>query len=638
MKKILIYLSVLLLGTVISCQKFLEEEYLSGENSNTVFQSEEGFESLVSAAYLSLRAWYGKENGWDLTESGTDIYTWGLDNRSKGFCTYSNFVDEEQTRTAAIWYELYVALNTCNLILKNVDEVPYDDVSLRDMRKGEVYFLRAHYLYLIVETWGNVHFTTEPTEEADKTANRTPISTFYQQIFSDLEAALPLVPEMTTEYGRVDKQVVRAFLARTNLTWASYLENGFSNGTQTLVEQDAGQAAQYYNKAFEYAEDIISSGYYGLLDNWDDIWDIDNIKNEEIIWVVNYSDDPVYTRSNLRNPWDEDFTEENKYPETEYDQAGHRLIQREGGHQGHVMWEIRYENLSWGLVRDVNNGRGFQRWMPTRHFIDMYNENLDERFFGSFKNVWYANDADATPVWRPTMIIDGQVVLVPQEKWVTPLFDIGDTAIYFSKTPVSSSVKAKFSATDIYSFNSNKGYLIFDINDMYLPDGTPNNAIINRQYYFPITKKYQDTTRLELAQAYSKRDCYVIRLAEIYLIASEAAMMTGNSAEAYSKLLTLANARAYNGNGAELLGAYGVNSGSDISIDFLLDERARELATEFLRYFDLKRTNKLVERLTLYNTDAAPNIQQYHNVRFIPQEQIDAVFNKDEFMQNPGYQ
>jgi hypothetical protein len=68
-----------------------------------------------------------------------------------------------------------------------------------------------------------------------------------------------------------------------------------------------------------------------------------------------------------------------------------------------------------------------------------------------------------------------------------------------------------------------------------------------------------------------------------------------------------------------------------------LDERARELATENLRFFDLKRTGKLVERVQAHNTDAALNIQDYHAIRFIPQEQLDAVRNTDEFIQNPGY-
>ena len=61
------------------------------------------------------------------------------------------------------------------------------------------------------------------------------------------------------------------------------------------------------------------------------------------------------------------------------------LIQREGGNTGHVMYEIRYENTSgWGMVRDLENGRGFQRWMPTKFFIDLFDETKDERFVSQF--------------------------------------------------------------------------------------------------------------------------------------------------------------------------------------------------------------------------------------------------------------
>jgi uncharacterized protein HemY len=123
-----------------------------------------------------------------------------------------------------------------------------------------------------------------------------------------------------------------------------------------------------------------------------------------------------------------------------------------------------------------------------------------------------------------------------------------------------------------------------------------------------------------LAQSYSKRDAYVIRISEMYLIMAEAALETGDAASAYQYLLELADNRAINGNGSEMLENYGVASASDVSIEFLLDERARELATEGLRFWDLKRTGKLV-----------------HAFRFIPQEQLDAIRNTDEFVQNPGY-
>ena len=40
---------------------------------------------------ISLRKLYGKENFWDLTSSGTDLYTWGSDARGYSFCSYTDW-------------------------------------------------------------------------------------------------------------------------------------------------------------------------------------------------------------------------------------------------------------------------------------------------------------------------------------------------------------------------------------------------------------------------------------------------------------------------------------------------------------------------------------------------------------------
>jgi len=76
---------------------------------------------------------------------------------------------------------------------------------------------------------------------------------------------------------------------------------------------------------------------------------------------------------------------------------------------------------------------------------------------------------------------------------------------------------------------------------------------------------------------------------------------------------------------------------SDMTLDFILDERAREFVGEQLRWFDLKRTEKLIERATKYNPFASPNIKAYHALRPIPRVEIDVLQNKIEFLQNSGY-
>src|SRR5690606_7891780 len=74
-------------------------------------------------------------------------------------------------------------------------------------------------------------------------------------------------------------------------------------------------------------------------------------------------------------------------------------------------------------------------------------------------------------------------------------------------------------------------------------------------------------------------------------------------------------------------------------VDWMLEERARELYGELNRWEDLVRTGTLVERVKRYNPDAAPNIQNYHKLRPIPDVFIDRLIPKPPVneVQNPGY-
>jgi hypothetical protein len=77
----------------------------------------------------------------------------------------------------------------------------------------------------------------------------------------------------------------------------------------------------------------------------------------------------------------------------------------------------------------------------------------------------------------------------------------------------------------------------------------------------------------------------------------------------------------------------------DVTLDYILDESARELYGESIRCIILHRMDKLVERVKLYYNDPLSpggNIQDYHKLWPIPQSVID--LNIDAVMeQNPGY-
>lgn len=74
-------------------------------------------------------------------------------------------------------------------------------------------------------------------------------------------------------------------------------------------------------------------------------------------------------------------------------------------------------------------------------------------------------------------------------------------------------------------------------------------------------------------------------------------------------------------------------------IDFMLDERGRELLGETCRWNDLVRCEKLEEYVKKWNSEGAVTFKSHHKLRPIPQKHIDRLNPKgtDAEEQNPGY-
>ena len=120
-------------------------------------------------------------------------------------------------------------------------------------------------------------------------------------------------------------------------------------------------------------------------------------------------------------------------------------------------------------------------------------------------------------------------------------------------------------------------------------------------------------------------DPYYLRLPETYLLRAEAYLGQGNVDQAAADINTVRTR----------VNATPVAPGQ-VTIDYILDERARELSLEEDRRITLSRTGKLVERVRLYNDHNGPQIQEFHAVWPLPVSEIDANINAD-LDQNPGY-
>jgi len=125
------------------------------------------------------------------------------------------------------------------------------------------------------------------------------------------------------------------------------------------------------------------------------------------------------------------------------------------------------------------------------------------------------------------------------------------------------------------------------------------------------------------------KDFILMRLGETYLLRAEAQFKQGKLDEAATSINVLRE-RAH----APLVTA------ADITLDFILDERVRELIGEENRRLTLMRTGTLVDRATRLNQGAPINpitgLTQTHLLMPIPRNEID--LNKDAVLeQNPGY-
>jgi hypothetical protein len=141
----------------------------------------------------------------------------------------------------------------------------------------------------------------------------------------------------------------------------------------------------------------------------------------------------------------------------------------------------------------------------------------------------------------------------------------------------------------------------------------------------PSTRKWDWASTTDPTGAPQFNDQPYIRLAETYLLLAEAQLKQNNIGGAVTNI-NIVRARS---NAAPITAA-------QATLDFILDERSRELVTEEQRRYTLLRTGTWFTRTKQFNPLAAVGVQPRDSLLPIPQAVIDANLTK-VMPQNPGY-
>jgi hypothetical protein len=584
-------LTILLAG----CAKKLQEHPYT-VFTPSFYQTPAGLTSGINALYAGMRFNYGPEPALAITVMGTDEFTGGDQVTAAtggqyvaSFALYggSSPINPSDGSILNQWNNNFNLINLANALIEFAPNAGIDTVTKVSVI-AQARFFRGLYYLLLVQQFGAV-----PTDlgSGDLAFNQKPFQGFNR---------LPINDVLTKDYSAMiddftfasqnlpDKRPANTFQVSKAAAFFMLTKVYLFRGYSALKQPNDFQSA--YAAATEVLDNQAKYGV-ALQQDYGRVFAQGNDYNSEILYSVerlpndlNDNETPVSTNT-----------------------SG-------AGNNASIDFAPNYTDVgvakSPGVGRQSIYGRPYRRFAPTSWtlftaFSDKYN---DSRFSNSFRMMWYTNAGGSGN--------NGGAI------------NYGDTAFVLAESQTAyDSLKAL-----------NKPYGIVPPSQFWT---LQNN---NNQDIYPYLKKYQDSLKNNFNDVVDGRPFKVARLGELYLLAAEAAMNNGDQAIAAAFINVLRTRAAYRptlsaGEIATRAGAIQIDpTKTTIDLDFILDERTRELCGEGSRWPDLAMRGKLVSRVRAFNPDGGPNIQDFHVLRPIPQSELNAVAlpNTQQF-QNPGY-
>ena len=640
--------TMLIAMVIISCKKSFLDEELKTARDLEFYKTDEGIQQLVLGTYHQVFATpFNGEMAFSYMSYGVDEFRMGGDPSNGMYNSYGNtfgpFVTPNNGNTVtanSLWDNLYLGINDANIIIENATASTSTSDAIKKTALGEGYFFRAYNYLRLVSQYGAIPLKTKSSTKAEYEFTRQSPKEVYDVIIADFTQAYNLLGNAGSP-AKITKDAAAHFLAKAYLSRASEINDSWNSSTKA-----ADLAA-----IVPLCDGIISR--HPLTPQFADLWKYTspNSANEslsEIILSAQFTSD----------------------------------LSSSGQNTQHLYYVSRYEDIA-QMQRDLSGDRPFSRLCPNFYMYRIYDLQNDSRFWKTFRTKSKVNGASLT---APYVLGDLGIMYVINQP--------GDNR--FSNNLLNNSV--------IYS---GTGKTIPHVYVAY-KTGQTTDIGWNDTRRFPSLSKFMDGSRTAgFNDVRGLRDITLARSSETYLIAAEAKIRlakqgTGSYTDALpyinplraraqyasgenrsvyydggaapssapqaippsffpensyyesnniavttapSSSLAISNIAALPAGDEFVITTLGLSSTYDRMLCLVLNERARELAGEYLRWQDLSRTKTLVARAKAFNPDAAPNVQDRHLLRPIPQTFLDGLQKNGaplsaadkQAMQNPGY-
>lgn len=625
---------------VLACAASFTACSLDEWNPSTVdlemaYAERPGFESLINYCYDGYYYLYGKIDGVGAMECGSDL--WHSETYESAFTQYDSKLATNLGTLKVLWQGFYTTINYCNTAIQYAPNVTgYASQEELDAKLAEAYFFRGWANWHLVEQFGGVVLRTKSSAVTgpDNNPVRNSEKEFYDLIISDLKFAVDHLPiSQGAERGRVSKKaalamLAKAYIQRTRLNEPEAKE--YAALALSTAKELINNSAKY--GCALYTSDADRSGYAKL-------WDGANNKtNTEFLFIE------AVDHTDYKNPDGNNRGRTRQF----FEMMGIKTL---------TAWGLAEKNCAW-YGRANNGGIKPTRYLLTQIFEPKKNP-ADTRFENTFFTEYY-NSAWSDKKITQAMIdqfgkdpsLLNHVILNTAATYKPGETYYGGRTVNYQQNS-SGNVNMVDNDGDGYldgisAFMPNYNipaaekaklpFVCFDPSDLFTAEGKwiteiedPTLGSIKKTCY-PSLNKFSSIQWILSNQTW-EGDYPVMRLGEVYLIAAEAALRaTGDKNEALKYIQPLRDRAAVTGRQAEMK-----VSASDMTLDFILAESARELCGEQTRWYDLKRFGKLTKD---YFAKTNPDIlffdEAKHQVRPIPQSYLDAIANPDQFGTN-GY-